>query len=92
MIYQIVEDILGETIKTALITIGTDCCYVNVIDGSNIPLFKHDERLEVAIVKTKERLVVLDPIQRYIGSNIGIHKSNAIRPIMKRISIIAQKV
>ena len=91
VIYQTAEDGLGDTIKPRLIAAGADCRYVNVIDESDMPLFMLDERLEAAIVKTKARLVVLDPIQGYIGSNIDMHKANEIRPIMKRISIIAQK-
>lgn len=91
VIYQTAEDGLGDTIKPRLIAAGADCRYVNVIDESDMPLSMLDERLEAAIIKTKARLVVLDPIQGYIGSNIDMHKANEIRPIMKRISIIAQK-
>ena len=74
-----------------LIVAGADCRYVNVIDENDMYLSMLDERIEAAIVKTKERLVVLDPIQGYIGSNIDVHKANEILPIMKKISIIAQK-
>lgn len=50
------------TLKPMLIAAGADCRYVNVIDENDMYLSMLDERIEAAIVKTKARLVVLDPI------------------------------
>lgn len=43
-----------------------------------------DARLEEAIIQTKARLVVLDPIQG-LGAGVDMHRANEIRPLMKRI-------
>lgn len=91
VIYQTAEDGLGDTIKPRLIAADADCNYVHVIDESDMPLTMLDVRLEVAIVKTQARLVVLDPIQGYIGANVDMHKANEIRPVMKQLAILAQK-
>ena len=91
VIYQTAEDGLGDTIKPRLIAANADCKYVYVIDESDMPLTMLDERLEAAIIKTNARLVVLDPIQGYLGSDVDMHKANEIRPVMKKLSIIAQK-
>ena len=45
-----------------------------------------DIRLEEAIVQTKTRLVVLDPIQGFLGAEVDMHRANEIRPLMKRVS------
>ena len=50
-----------------------------------------DERLEAAIKETAARLVVLDPIQGYLGADVDMNRANEIRPVMKRISALAEK-
>lgn len=91
VIYQTAEDGLGDTIKPRLIAAKADCKFVHVIDESDMPLNMLDERLELAIIKTKARLVVLDPIQGYLGADVDMHKANEIRPVMQRLSIVAQR-
>ena len=62
-----------------------------VIDDSEQPLTMADVRLEEAIVQTKARMVVLDPIQGFLGSEVDMHRANEIRPLMKRIAVLAEK-
>lgn len=50
-----------------------------------------DERLEQVLIETKAKLVVLDPIQAYLGSDVNMHRANEIRPVMKKIGNIAEK-
>lgn len=49
------------------------------------------ERTKEAIIQTKARLVVLDPIQGFLGAGVDMHRANEIRPLMKRISVLAEK-
>ena len=62
-----------------------------VIDDSELPLTMLDERLEQAIRQTNARLVVLDPIQSFLGAEVDMHRANEIRPLMKRVSVLAEK-
>ena len=91
VIYQTAEDGLGDTIKPRLLAAGADCTKVMVIDDSEQPLTMADVRLEEAIVQTKARMVVLDPIQGFLGSEVDMHRANEIRPLMKRIAVLAEK-
>ena len=50
-----------------------------------------DVRLEQAIVETNAKLVVLEPIQGFLGADVDMHRANEIRPIMKHISELAEK-
>lgn len=50
-----------------------------------------DIRLEEAIIQTKARLLVLDPIQGFLGSDVDMHRANEIRPVMKRVAVLAEK-
>ena len=91
VIYQTAEDGLGDTIKPRLLSAGADCSRVMVIDDNNQALTMMDARLEEAIIKTKVRLVVLDPIQGFLGAAVDMHRANEIRPLMKRIAVLAEK-
>lgn len=91
VIYQTAEDGLGDTIKLRLLSAGADCSRVMVIDDNDQALTMMDARLEEAIIKTKARLVVLDPIQGFLGAAVDMHRANEIRPLMKRVAVLAEK-
>ena len=91
IIYQTAEDGLGDTIKPRLLAAGADCSRVLVIDDSDQPLTMADARLEEAIVQTKAKMVVLDPIQGFLGAEVDMHRANEIRPLMKRVAVLAEK-
>ena len=91
VIYQTAEDGLDDTIKPRLLAANADCSKVLVIDDNDTPLTMRDARLEQATIETNARLVVLDPIQGFLGADVDMHRANEIRPIMKHISEIAEK-
>ena len=91
VIYQTAEDGLGDTIKPRLLSAGADCSRVMVIDDDDQALTMMDARLEEAIIQTKARLVVLDPIQGFLGTDVDMHRANEIHPLMKRVAVLAEK-
>ena len=91
VIYQTAEDGLGDTIKPRLLSAGADCSRVMVIDDNDQALTMMDARLEEAIIQTKARLVVLDPIQGFLGTDVDMRRANEIRPLMKRVAVLAEK-
>ena len=91
IIYQTAEDGLSDTIKPRLIAANADDERITVIDESKLELSLTDERLEQAIIETKAKLVILDPLQAYIGANVDMHRANEIRPVMKHLAEVAQR-
>lgn len=91
IIYQTAEDGIEDTIKPRLVKEGTDCSMIRVIDEADKELSMTDDRLEQAIIETKARLIILDPIQAYIGATVDMHRANEIRPVLKHLGIIAEK-
>lgn len=91
VLYQTAEDGLGDTIKPRLLSAGADCSKVIVIDDREKALTMMDGRLEEAIRETSARLVVLDPIQGYLGAEVDMNRANEIRPVMKRIAVLAEQ-
>lgn len=91
IIYQTAEDGIEDTIKPRLEKAGADCSMIRVIDETDKELSMTDDRLEQAIIETKARLIILDPIQAYIGATVDMHRANEIRPVLKYLGIIAEK-
>ena len=91
IIYQTAEDGIEDTIKPRLVKAGADCSMIRVIDETDKELSMTDDRLEQAIIETKARLIILDPIQAYIGATVDMHRANEIRPVLKHLGIIAEK-
>ena len=91
VIYQTAEDGLGDTIKPRLMEAEADLDRVLVIDESKQGLSLSDERIERAIRQTGARLIILDPIQAYVGEKTDMNKANEIRPIFRRLAEIAER-
>ena len=91
VIYQTAEDGLADTIKPRLVAAGADCARVLVIDETEKELTLNDERLEAAVKETGARLIVLDPMQAYLGEDVDMHRANEVRPIMKRVAAMAER-
>ena len=62
-----------------------------VIDESEKSLSMIDERLEQAIVQTNARLLILDPIQAYLGGGMDMNRANEARDMTKKLGLLAEK-
>lgn len=90
IIYQCSEDGAADTIKPRLETYGADCTKIAFIDEeTHGGLTLDDERLREAIVAFKPQLVVIDPIQSYIGSDSDLQIAVKARKLMHRLSMWA---
>lgn len=90
LIYQTAEDGLGDTIKPRLQEAGADQEKIFVIDEDEQSLSMKDRRIEEAIKKTGAKLLILDPIQAYLGSDIDMNRANEVRQLLKPLVRIAQ--
>lgn len=50
-----------------------------------------DSRIEKAIVQCDARLLILDPLQGYLGERVDMNRANEVRTIMKSIGQVAQR-
>ena len=89
VIYQTAEDGLADTIKPRLESVGADCTRVLVIDESKRELTLCDARLEEAIRRTAAKLIVLDPLQAYLGSDSDLQIAGRARKLMQRLGMWA---
>ena len=91
VIYQSAEDGLADTVKPRLELAGADCERILVIDEKEKSLSMADERLEKAIVQTKARMLILDPIQAYLGGSMDMNRANEARDMTKKLGALAEK-
>ena len=91
IIYQTAEDGLADTVKPRLEVADADCEKIMVIDESEKSLSMIDERLEQAIVQTNARLLILDPIQAYLGGGMDMNRANEARDMTKKLGLLAEK-
>jgi hypothetical protein len=91
------EDGLADTLKPRLVAAGADCRKVHVFTGwrdqqdawhaftlQDLPV------LEDAIQRYQPRLVVIDPIQAYLGK-IDMHRANETRPLLAELTRLAEQ-
>lgn len=90
-IYQTAEDGIADTIKPRLLAAGANCKNVWTISEMLVPLSFADDRIERAIIKTQAKILVLDPLQAYLGSHIDMNRANDVRPAFTALSNVAQK-
>lgn len=91
IIYQTAEDGLADTVKPRLESAGADCTRIHVIDESDKSLSMVDERIEQALIRTKAKLLILDPIQAYLGGGMDMNRANEARDMTKRLAALAEK-
>ena len=91
VLYQSAEDGLADTIKPRLIAANADTSRVMVIDETDIELSMTDHHLEAAIQQTGAKLVILDPLQAYLGAKVDMHRANEVRPVFKHLAAVAEK-
>lgn len=90
VIYQCSEDDASDTIKPRLETCGTDCRNVAFINEEmNSGLTLDDERIRKAIIQFRPKLVVIDPIQAYLGSDSDLQIAGRARKLMQRLGMWA---
>lgn len=91
VIYQTAEDGLADTVKPRLISAGADCSKIKVIDDSEKSLSMDDERLELAINATGAKVLILDPLQAYLGDKVDMNRANEAREMTKKLGTIASR-
>lgn len=64
---------------------------VRFINEEEKQLSMTDKRIEKAIRQNNVRLMIMDPIQIYLGANVDMNRANEIRPLFRNLSKIAER-
>lgn len=90
IIYNSAEDGLGDTIKPRLRSAGANLARINTINERINTVTMTDERIENCVCELGAKLLILDPIQAYLGAKIDMNKANEIRPIFAQLGRVAE--
>lgn len=90
ILYQTAEDGIADTILPRLLSAKANISRIFTIEEKDAPLTMDDKRLELAIRKHNAKLVILDPIQAFLG-RIDINKANDVRDKTKALAYIGEK-
>jgi|GEM_PF-1085713 len=60
-------------------------------NGNYNPISLSDRRIEAVIEEYRPKLLILDPLQSYLGDDIDMHRANTVRPVFDMVSRIAEK-
>lgn len=90
VIYQCSEENAADTIKPRLEACGADCDKIGFINEEvHDGLTLDDERIGQMITEFRPRLVVIDPIQAYLGNSSDLMIIARARKLMRRLAMLA---
>lgn len=98
IIYMTAEDGLADTLRPRLDQAGADVTRVHALtgtlddDGVLQPLTLADNGvLRRALEQVTPALLVVDPIQGYMGAGVDMHRANEVRPVLARLAALAEE-
>lgn len=100
VLYLSVENSPEHVVRPRFDSLGGDPNHFHLLRGSIISDGQQPERGSVrlsdvplltdALRQTKAGLVIVDPIQSYLGAEVDAHRSNETRPVMDGLSRLAE--
>lgn len=97
VLYLTAEDGAADTIRPRLDKQGADVSKVYVVTGTQqdgnqgVFTFEDIPLLEDCIKQISPKLVVVDPIQAYMGAGVDMHRANETRPILAKLAALAER-
>lgn len=100
VLYMTAEDGVSDTIKPRLEMLGADHRRVFMLDGfyeendpENIQAvsLKDLNILRSTFEQVQPALLVVDPLQAYLGTGVDMHRANEVRPILSAILRLAEE-
>ena len=88
VIYQCSEDGLSDTIKPRLTAAGADCANVAYLDEEINWVTLNDDSVRRAIADFNAKLLVIDPVQAYLGE-ADIASASGMRRVLRQLSLWA---
>ena len=91
VLYQTAEDGVDDTIKPRLVAARADCTKIKFVEESKNPLSFTDKRIESAIRSVNAKLLILDPLSAYIGSNVNLNQAIGVRASFRPLYEVADR-
>lgn len=94
VVYMTKEDGVGDTLRPRLDSLGADVSRVHVLTGADdngtVGLSDVDV-IGSAIEQTGAGLVVVDPVQSWLGAKVDAHRANETRPVLDSLAAMCAR-
>lgn len=100
-LYLSIENPVAETIRPRFDSLGGDPTRFFALRGTQVEIDGEEYKgsvtlsdigmLDQAIAESGAKLVVVDPLQSYLGASVDLHRSNETRPVLDALSKLAEK-
>lgn len=98
VLYMSAEDGLADTLRPRLDKMQADINKIHVLTGwkteaggAGLITLKDVLIIEQALEQVRPVLLVIDPIQGYLGAGVDMHRANEVRPVLSSLSILGEK-
>jgi len=98
VLYMSAEDGLADTLRPRLDKMGADVSRFYALVGSKDKEEKLNgvtladlDIIEQALQQVTPALVVIDPLQGYLGAKVDMHRANEVRPVLTGLAQLAEK-
>ncbi len=100
VLYATAEDGLGDTLKPRLLSMGAQDEYIHAIEGIQDDATGQIEKsftlqelshLEKDMQRLRPALLVIDPIQAFLGKGVSMNQATAVRGVMTGVLQLAEK-
>lgn len=89
VLYQTAEDGYADTIHHRLTKMGANMANIHYINEMDKPLTLTDERLPKAMEELHPMLLVIDPLQAYLGAGVDMNRANQVRSVLSPVVQLA---
>jgi hypothetical protein len=98
-LYLSLENSAEHVVRPRFDSLTGDCSHFHILQGSisgdNQPdgtiSLTDTDLLEHAIISTQAGLLIVDPIQSYLGADVDAHRSNETRPVLDGLARLASQ-
>jgi archaellum biogenesis ATPase FlaH len=101
VVYLTAEDGLDDTIKPRFDSMGGDATRFYALTGSTTNEAGEAQELPVSLAdvdvlrdtlkQLQPKLVVIDPVQAYLGAGVDMHRANEVRPLLSGLAKLAEE-
>jgi hypothetical protein len=97
VVYLTAEDGLADTLRVRLDAVAADCSQIHALtaaregDAEIAVTLRDIDILDDALSRTGAALVVVDPIQGFLGAGIDMHRANEVRPVLAGLAKLAER-
>jgi RecA/RadA recombinase len=89
VLYITAEDGLGDTIRPRAEKVGADLDHLFVPREPQSFSIAEPHILSNALERFRPKLLVLDPLQAFLGASVDMHRANEVRPLMTNLLALA---